>query len=280
MNVIVTGRGTSGSWKIRGEQLGVAIGATVQANANKLAGFDLGIVVKRGPADLLHRIRVAKLPLIYDVVDGWPQPVGNHEWKREQCMSWLRRQVHEIKPIGIVAATQVMAADCAEFGLPVLALPHHARPGQRRNPIRNRVQRIGYEGAPQYLGRWQERIERHCRAKGWEFLMNPSGLDAVDIVVALRDCAGYAARRWKSNVKLANAQGSGTPCIVDSEAAYVETATGGEVFVSEPDDVGAALESLEAEEARQKASQQLQTGTLTLEQMATEYKQWLEALKF
>jgi hypothetical protein len=280
MNLIITGRGTSGSWKIRGEQLGAAIGAAVQANANKLSGFDLGIVVKRAPADLMHRMRVARLPVVYDVVDGWPQPVGNHEWRRTECMQWLRRQVSEIKPVGIVASTKVMATDCAEFGLPVLALPHHARPGQRRNPIRERVQRVGYEGAPQYLGRWQERIERYCRSKGWEFLMDPAGLDAVDIVVAVRDCAGYAAQKWKSNVKLANAQGSGTPCIVDSEAAYVETATGGEVFVSEPNDVSAAFESLETEEARQKASRQLQTGTLTLERVATEYKQWLTALKF
>ena len=29
MKILITGRGTSGSWKIRGEQLGQAIGATV-----------------------------------------------------------------------------------------------------------------------------------------------------------------------------------------------------------------------------------------------------------
>lgn len=280
MKLLVTGRGTSGSWSIRGEQLGAALGADVQRNASKFSGYDLGIIVKRAPADLLFRARMAKLPLVYDVVDGWPQPIGNNEWRREECMAWLRRQVQEIKPVGIVAATRAMAMDCLEFGLPVLALPHHARPGQRRNPIRERVQRVGYQGAPHYLGRWKESIEEYCRQQGWKFMLNPTSLDEVEVVFAVRDCKGYAARRWKSNVKLANAQGSGTPCVVDEEAGYVETATGGEVFVSEPNDVGAALESLASQKARAQASRQLQAGALTLENVAAEYRQWLQALKF
>jgi len=280
VNLLVTGRGTSGSWCIRGQQLGEAIGATVQANASRLSGFDLGIVVKRAPADLLHRLRVAKLPLVYDVVDGWPQPVGNVEWQRSQCMDWLRRQVRDIQPVGLVAATRAMAEDCREFELPVLALPHHPRPGQRQNPIRERVQKVGYEGAPHYLGHWRDTIERECKTRGWEFVINPASLDAVDIVLAVRDCRGYPAKRWKSNVKLANAQGSGTPCIADHEEAYEETAAGGEVWVSEPDDVGAAYESLTSQEARAKASRQLQAGTLSLERIAAEYQAWLQTLNF
>jgi hypothetical protein len=279
MKCLVTGRGTSGSWKIRGEQLGTAIGATVQPNAMKLHGFDLGIIVKRVSGELLHRTRTARLPVVYDVIDGWPQPTGNHEWSREDCLNWLGSRIREMAPVGIVTSTVIMREDCAKFKIPVLALPHHIRPNQVKNPIREQVQRVGYEGATQYLGRWREVFERECKKRGWEFVIEPSSLDELDIVVAVRDCKGYAAVNWKSNVKLANAQGSGTPCIVDREAAYVETATGGEVWVSEPHDVSSAFESLTTKEARQAASEKLQTGQLTLEHVAEEYKCWLQTLK-
>lgn len=280
MRILVTGRGTSGSWQIRGVQLGEAIGAHVEANASKLDGFELGIVVKRCPMEFLQRARDAKLPLVYDVLDGWPQPIGNHEWRRYHCMEWLRRQVHIIKPVALVAATRVMAADCLEFGLPVLALPHHARQDQPRNPIREQVRRIGYEGGPHYLGRWHDAVARYCHVRGIEFVINPTSLDAVDIVLALRDCVGYAARHWKSNVKLANAQGTATPCIVDKESAYVETASGGEVWVEGPNDAGAAIESLATQKARIEASKKLAAGTLRLDAIAHEYKTWLQALSF
>lgn len=279
MKILVTGRGTSGSWAIRGQQLGAAIGATVQANASTIAGFDLCVVVKRAPSDLLHRIRAAKVPIVYDVVDSWPQPTGN-EWARDECMSWLRQNVGGIKPVALVCATQAQATDCVEFGLPVLALPHHARPHQQPNPIRERVSAVGYEGAEHYLGRWREWVQRECVKRKWRFVINPPSLSSIDIVVALRAAHGYAARRWKSAVKLANAQGSGTPCIADSEASHLETASGGEVWADDPTELADALTELTPQSVRQAAALKLKARTLTLERIAEEYGSWLRRLNF
>lgn len=279
MNIIVTGRGTSGSWVIRGEQLGAAIGATVEPNASKLKGYDLGIVVKRAPSDLLHRIKVAGLPIVLDVLDAWPQPAGN-DWSRDDCMAWLRGKLNELRPIALVAATQAMAHDCAEFGVPVLALPHHTRPGQIRNPIRDRVQRVGYEGGAQYLGPWEEWLRNECARRGWEFKVNPPALAALDIAVAVRNAKGYAAKYWKSNVKMANAQGSGTPCIINSEAGYTETQSGAEYFADTKEEFAASFDALADKGARKSAQERMIPYAPQLDRIANEYRAWLNQLKF
>lgn len=275
MRVLITGRGTSGSWQIRGVQLGEAIGATVERESPKPKGYDLCIIVKRAPPDLLHRIKVAKVPIVLDVVDGYPQPIGN-TWDREQCLAWLRGQIASIKPVGIVAATAVMAKDCREFSLPVLTLPHHPRPGQRVNPIRERVQKVGYEGG-NYLGMWDSFLRVECAARGWEWVINPAALADLDIVVAVREANGYAARSWKSNIKLANAQATGTPCIVNREAGYLETATGGELFADTTGEMVAALDKLADYETRKTAANGLWAPQLHV--IAKTYREWLEQLK-
>ncbi len=280
MNVLVTGRGTSGSWAIRGEQLGRAIGATVIARAELLRDYDLGVVVKRAPPDLLQRARAAKLPLVYDVVDGWPQPTGNLDWKRGDCISWLKSKVAEIKPIALVTATQVMEKDCAVIGLPVLTLPHHARPGQALNPIREQIRTVGYEGAPQYLGRWHQKILDVCAKNEWRFVINPPALADLDLLFIVRDCAGYPALNWKSNVKLANAQATGTPCIINQEAGYEETQSGGEEWVSKPDDIARACEALSTQAARKEASCRLKAGAIPLDTIADVYRSWLHSLRY
>lgn len=268
----MTGRGTSGSFAIRGVQLGAAIGATVEPNATKPKGYDLAIVVKRCPSDLLHRLRQARVPIVWDVVDGWPQPAGNL-WERGECMRWLRGKVAELNPVGIVAATRAMADDCAEFGLPVLALPHHARPGQKRNPLREKVHTVGYEGGEAYLGRWRGVLEQECKARGWTFVVNPPALADLDIVVALREADGYAARHWKSNVKLANAMGSGTPSIVNREAGYLETACPAQRFGENEAELNRSLDVLTDVEARRLQVAQYQPPTL--DDVAEKYRAWL-----
>jgi len=183
-----------------------------------------------------------------------------------------------LQPVGIVAATRAMAADCAEFGLPVLALPHHARPGQRRNPLRETVRTVGYEGAAHYLGRWRSVLERECAARGWMFHMEPGQLADLDIVVALREAEGYAARHYKSNVKLANAMGSGTPSIVNRETGYLETACPGQLFADTEAELSAGLDALTGIEARRVQVSGYRPPTL--EAIAEDYLAWLHRLKY
>lgn len=276
MNILVTGRGTGGSWEIRGRQIGGAIGATVIPQARDVAAFDLAVLVKRPIRDLLQRLHRANVPIIWDIVDAWPQPVGN-QWSHPEAIAWLIQMVGQIRPAGIVAATQAMAEDCKRFGVPVLALPHHARPGLRPNPIRP-VKVVGYEGGPQYLGRWRAIVEAECEARGWSFVVNPGELADVDIVLALRDAAGYPPRKWKSGVKLANAQGSGTPVICNREAGYLETQSGAEHWADTAAELAAAFDALTPTATRFAAANRLRAAATSLDSIATTYSQWLRGL--
>lgn len=278
MKVLVTGSGSgAGSWPVRGAQLGSAIGATVKAKAMSAEGFDLAVLVKRNLPGTVAAIKRAGIPLVYDIVDAWPQSEGN-DWNREFCMAWLRAHLKTIQPDAIVAATQAMAIDCAEFGLPVLALRHHARPGQARNPIREHVRVVGYEGSTKHLGSWRQWLEKECSRRGLEFHVNPLRLADLDIVVALRERTGYAPVHWKSNVKLANAQASGTPIVCSREAGYSETSCGSEVWADTPKEVRAAFDELEPAHERRGRADALHAATPTLEAVAATYKEWLHTL--
>ena len=275
MNILMTGRGTSGSWQIRGVQLGRALGATVMPEARDVAPYDAVVLVKRPTPDLLQRLHAAEVPIIWDVVDAWPQPSGN-EWSGHACRYWLRNMVEHLRPAGIVAATQKMARDLVAItDAPVIALPHHARPGLRRNPTHAEVRTVGYEGGEQYIERWRPVIEAECRRRGWSFVTQPAELADVDIVLALRDSTGYAPREWKSGVKLANAQGSGTPIVCCREAGYLETQSGGEQWADTPEQLAAAFDALTPQAARIDAARKLLAATPHLHAIAETYRQWL-----
>jgi hypothetical protein len=281
VKILITGRGGSGSWKIRGEQLGQAIGAAVQANTSMVDGHDVVVIVKHPREELLTRLHLRKVPIVWDVVDSHPQP-HQSRWKgepchtREQAIAWLSRAVNRIKPAGIVAATLVQAHDCADFGIPVLALPHHPRPLQAMNPIRDDVRCVGYEGSEQYLGRWRQVLDRECDRRGWIFAPNPRrGLEALDIVVALRESHSYPDRHWKSNVKLANAQMTGTPIVCGREAGYLETKSGGEVWADSEEELAAALDLMGSHDFRKLASDALFRGQPRLHVIAQQYRDWL-----
>jgi hypothetical protein len=277
LNLLVTGKGTSGSWAIRGVQLGTAIGATVQANALDVAAFDTVVLVKRPPGDLVERVHRAGVRLVWDIVDAWPQPIGNG-WDRDMCLRWLRGKVEEIRPAAIVAATRAMAADCEEFGVPVITLPHHAWEGQGTCSIAAQVRRVGYQGGVQYLGRWRQALDEECRRRGWIFDPQPLSVGSLDIVVALREAQGYAPRHWKSNVKLANAQGCGTPFVGNREAGYLETASGAECWADTESELAVALDALTPQESRARVSAHLKWAAPRLESVAHTYRAWLEKL--
>lgn len=275
MNILFTGRGKSGSWSIRGEQLGKAVGGVAVPQALDVAPYDVAVLVKRPVPDLLSRLRRAHLKIVWDTVDSWPQPVGN-AWDKTRSISWLEETFESIRPSGIVAATRAMAADCERFGVPVLALPHHARPGLRRNPIRP-MRVVGYEGGTNYLGEWRSVVEAECDARGWIFVVNPQHLADVDVVLALRDSDGYAPRQWKSNVKLANAQGSGTPVICNYECGYMETSCGAELWADTACQLSRAFDVLESVEERRAISDRLFSAAPNLESLAVDYRSWLQS---
>lgn len=275
MKVLITGKGTSGSWKIRGEQLGAVLGARVAPLA-PAGDADVVIGVKRLPDALLAA--VAGRPLVWDLVDAWPQPAGN-DWSRGYCLRWLSQEVQRIQPAAFIAATERMAQDLQAFGRPVLWLPHHHRPQIERNPIRERLTLVGYEGGVDYIRPWQRAIESACKKIGALFVINPPALADVDVVLALRGSTGYAPRHWKSGVKLANAHGSGTPWIGGREAGYQETASGAEYWADTPAELEVALEWLRPRSNRQAVADRFLASAFSVETAAARLREFLCALK-
>lgn len=279
MKILVTGRGTSGSWQIRGGQLGAALGATVIPQALDVGGYDVAIIVKRPSPGLIDRLHRARVPVVWDVVDAWPQPHGN-DWTRDQAMQWLRESIRAIGPAAIVASTQKMAADCESIGAQAACIPHHARPAQRRNRIQERVHVVGYQGGAGYIRQWGPIVEAECVRRGWQFEPDLMQLADADIALALRDYDGYPARAWKSNIKLANAQATGTPIICSPEAGYIEMDRGGVVYAKDRLSLSDALDALTTYRARQDVSDALVGTEPTLDIVTRKYLAWLKHLKF
>jgi hypothetical protein len=281
MSILVTGKGTSGSWVIRGQQLGAAVGATVIKNADQktMSQFDVVIAVKRVSDFMLADLASSGTPWIWDVVDAWPQPDGN-AWSRQRAVEWLRMEIRRLRPDGIIFPTTRMMED-ADFVGPCMVLPHHANPKYvtMANIIREDVKTVGYEGAPHYLGKWRAAIDRECSVRGWHFIIN-GDLEECDIGVALRDVEGYPSPSWKSNVKLANLQALGIPAICSPEAGYVQFSSGTEQWVDDEKTLRSAFNVFSSYDYRLSVRQRMQDSIITIGRVREELLSWLALSKF
>lgn len=277
--ILVTGSGTSGSWKCRGEQLGGAVGARVvpRATRHDMSTADLVVIVKRPLPEIVEAARSLRKPIVLDMVDGYPQPHGNL-WERDDCLRWMSATLKAVKPVLAIGATEAMADDIRSLGYKAIHLYHHGRPGIQRNPIREHIRIIGYEGASHYVEHWSSKIAIFCSKHGASVSIVDGKEDALfkfDIALGLRDHTGYAATHWKSNIKLANAQASGTPFICGFEKGYSETASGAEYFVKDYAGFCTAMDWLKEQRARQSASEIMMKSAITLESVAAQYKRAL-----
>jgi len=279
MNILFTGKGTSGSWVIRGKQMAEALGARAipMASVEECEASDVIVGVKRIPALLLERIRFAQKPFVWDVVDAWPNRVSG-SWNQEQAMDWCKAELDRLQPDAVIWPNERMRQDMGGGGKVIY---HHHRPGIALNPIRPRIQTIGYEGSPLYIEGWAGPIAEQCRRLGAVFLVNPVSLADVDVVLALRGAAfqGYPHQQWKSQIKLANAHASGTPFIGQPEAGYLENTTGAECWVSDSDGLGRALDALSPIATRWEIHERFRAASFPIEQAAAQYRSLLCALK-
>ncbi len=277
MKVLVTGSGRSGSWQIRGEQLGRAIGATVapQASAEQLAAADLVVLVKRAPPALLAALKASRKPVVWDVVDAWPQAHGA-PLDMHAALGWLGGELRRIRPHAVVWPTRCMEADAGWSG-PQITLPHHGWPRYQSRETAEHVSVVGYEGSARYLGKWRRILEQECARRGWCFEVN-GDLQRADIGIALRDGGGYAEAHWKSNCKLANLQRLGIPALCSPESGYQETAGGGEVWIHEEGDIARALECLASRAERDHRGVAARQAQIRLEAVAADYHGWLATL--
>lgn len=268
-----------GSFTIRGRQIAAAMSARAVFNpcAADLADADIIIGVKRvGPA-LLSMIRRTGKPWVWDILDSWGQPT-QCRMERFEAVNWLRSRAKEVNPAGFIVTTTAMFKDLEPIKNTAV-IAHHgwARP---INPIREEMVVVGYEGNPRYIDGWRKIIERECAGRGLMFVVNPTDYAMIDVVLAVRGETwdGYPSRAWKSNVKVANAQITGTPVIAMPESGAVEFSTGGELFIHHPEDLGKALDHLAPVAERIRRQKLLLGGAIRVEDVVSQYQSLLEAV--
>lgn len=276
MKILITSSTRSGAWQIRGVQLGSALDARVRVRLSPLPDdvewADIVVIVKRAQPSLLKALKGAK-KIVWDTVDFWKQPTMNF-FTREEIITEFHREAYRINPDAVICATEKMREDCgADF-----ALYHHHRPDIQKAVVNQDIKRIGYDGNIQFLGHWRDYIERECRLRGWEFV-HTDQIHTCDAVVAFRGGKfdGYAPHCWKSNVKLANAQGAGVPIICNSAMGYLETDKGGVLYCDNPKELGFALDKL-TYAYRKRAHGELLRSAYTVDQAAYHYKAFLDGL--
>lgn len=219
MNVLILGTG-KGSWKVRGLQLGKAIGARVSTapSDDDLRWADIVVIVKRAIDDWAELVHGFGKPLVWDALDFWDQPEQNGLLEAE-ARALLAEKIARYRPALVIGATEAMAH--AAGGV---YLPHHSRIGLTPAPARDVVTTVGYEGTRKFLGRWGQAVQKECDRRGWTFVINPPDIRVCDILVAFRDGEhdGWMCDAWKSGVKAVNAIAAGRPLIAQGYAAVLE----------------------------------------------------------
>ncbi len=280
MKILFTGNGTSGSWKIRGEQLGTACDGIIKPKATRqdLKQADVIVVVKRISDQLLNDIRSSGKPWVYDLVDFYPQPECT-AWTKEKSIDWVKTRLKILHPNAIIWPNTCMMRDCAN-GMKGTVIYHHHRQKISTNPIREHIKLIGYEGSREYIGEWLGPILKECIRRGWQFRINTMELAEMDIVLAIRDkhVNGYAQRHWKSNVKLANAHGSGTPFIGPLEQGYLETSVGMEFWADHVEDLPRCFDKLENSSIRRNIRDNFLANRITVEMCAEQLNGFINAM--
>lgn len=257
MNVLIVGSG-KGSWEMRGQQLGAAIGARV-LSAPVEADWkwaDLAVLVKKAGERWAPLAKRFNVPVVWDAVDFWAQPFQN-SLGEDAAKALLRATALRIGG-AFLGSTNAMAnvIQGGQF------LPHHSWRGLEPQAPRKESGGllVAYQGNAIYLGSWRPALERACAARGWRFAIADQSHDIgrelwrADILVAFRDGPwdGWMCRHWKSGVKIANAIAAGRPIITQTCAAAHE-AYGPVTQVDDAETLESALDYWAAPTARQEA---------------------------
>jgi hypothetical protein len=251
INVCFTSRSSAGAWQIRGQQIAAMRSNWTAINKptdKDLEQSDLICLVKKPDHSIIERARQMGKPIVFDIVDSWAQPEdGLRYTNAEKARELFSRAWRNINADGYIFPTRSMQEDLGLLVEKKVTIYHHYWPQIQRNPIRERVAVVGYEGAA-YLGDWLPRIEKACADRGIKFVANPSDYACLDIVILVRGGphGNFLSRHYKSNVKLANAIGSGTPVLAHFEEMSVHDTDTGDVlfFTDQPGSFDRQLDRL------------------------------------
>jgi hypothetical protein len=219
MNVLIAGSG-SGSFTMRGHQIGAVLGARVTSDPTPAdwAWANVAILIKRTAQRYAPAARVARVPIVWDALDCWSQPRDNR-WTVKNGIAHVAVFTSQIKPHAVIGATEAMA-----HAIGGTYIPHHSHLGLVPTQPRERIRTVAYDGSERYLGQWRTALEIACARRGWQFVVNPSTLTKVDLLVAFRDGEwdGPICRAWKSGVKYVNAICAGRPILTQRGDAAEE----------------------------------------------------------
>lgn len=266
-----------GSWIMRGQQLGAALGARVSSNptAEDCAWADVIVLVKRGILQFGRLVARTGKPIVWDALDFWAQPAQN-TLTPGAALAEFDRLSAIVQPVMTIGATKAMAS-----AIGGVYLPHHSWSGLIPTPAREHVTTVAYQGGAVFLGVWRERIERLCAARGWTFVVNPTDLSDADLIVAFRDGPwdGWICREWKSGVKAVNAIAAGRPFICQPSAAANEICPPGVLSVETVDDLSRAFDLCAPEAYRSVIARGCGVAQVyTVNTVATQYAGILQAV--
>lgn len=212
------------------------------------------------------RGRTARL-LVWDVVDPWPQKEGNNAGARitsvGEARAWFMNHLDRLcrmvgrRPDLFIFPNAAMWKDLRRIARrPSHVIYHHYDPSYQINVIRPQAKVLGYTGNKHFLGEWAEILPRVAEKFGMEFRCSGDPSKA-DIVVLVRggEHRNFLTTRYKSNVKLANCYGTGTPCVAWPEKSYMETACEEVRFFETVEQLEEAIEDLMPYRARQRAKE-------------------------
>ncbi|MCB1886620.1 MAG: hypothetical protein KDH20_03335 [Rhodocyclaceae bacterium] len=256
VNVCFTSRSSAGAWQIRGLQIAATRSNWVALNKptdDDLERADVVCLVKRPDPRVIERARRMGKALVFDIVDSWSQPDDGLKYTDvAKAREFFASAWKGIDADGYVFPTRRMEACLGGLVRDRVTIYHHYRTQIEQNPVRERVAVVGYEGGD-YLGEWHARIDRACTERGIRFVVNPQRYSDLDVVIMARggEHGSFLARHFKSNVKLANAIGSGTPALAHYDEMSAHDTDPGDVlfFTDQPGSFERQLDRLVASRA-------------------------------
>ena len=221
LKVLFTSISTAGAWQIRGKQ--IAYGRNNWKSINKptiidIYQCDLLCVIKKTTPSVIRWARLFGKPIVLDILDPWRQPSDDNDVVDIVHAAALFKKIFTtINANGYIFPNEKMRHDLGYLVEKSTTIYHHFWPHIKKNPIRQNFSNIGYQGNIDYLGELKHEIVKICEKHKINFLVNPSEYTDLDAVIIARSGlhASFLSNNYKSNVKLANAYGSGTPALAN-----------------------------------------------------------------
>jgi hypothetical protein len=240
MSVIVVGSGSkAGAWRMRGEQVARALGAPVYAqdarypkDLPRAPAGGVALVIKRAPLATFLALRRLGWRVVWDPVDFWPQP--DTFSTMAEAAQFAVRSIIERAPDAVVLSGRAMYEDIvprmpSHSAVKFSIVPHH-HDERLRGRVRTGFHALGYCGRLSYIDAWRHHIAAWCARRRIRFVMTPD-VESFDVDVVIAPRVGVwqsqVNRRWKSNVKQANAFALGCPFVSTRQCTYEEFDTGG-----------------------------------------------------